>query len=113
LGWRTIQLEAEPLQLDPATFGELVHALIGGAIARLEPRPGFARANDAEIASAIDASAADITSGWPLERSVPPPMLWTHTVAEAALRPFGFSRLILLSHKIRDRVFSLADNRKM
>ena len=86
LGWRTIQLESEPLQLDPATFGELVHALIGGAIARLEPRPGFARANDAEIASAIDASAADITSGWPLERSVPPPMLWTHTVAEAALR---------------------------
>jgi hypothetical protein len=86
LGWRAIQIEPERFQLDARTFGELVHALIGGAIARLEPLPGFARANDVEIASAIDASAAEIISAWPLERSVPPPVLWTNTVAEAARR---------------------------
>jgi hypothetical protein len=86
LGWRAIQIEPEPFQLDARTFGELVHALIGGAIGRLEPVPGFARANDVEIASAIDASAAEILSAWPLERSVPPPLLWTNTVAEAARR---------------------------
>jgi len=86
LGWRSVRLEPEPLQLDPFTFGELVHELIRSAITTLEPTPGFARASQEEIAEAIEKAAALVVSSWPLQRSVPPPILWRHTVAEAARR---------------------------
>jgi PD-(D/E)XK nuclease superfamily len=86
LGWRSVRLEPAPLQLDPFTFGELVHALISGAITTVEPTPGFARASHAEIAEAIERTSASVVSSWPLQRSVPPPVLWTHTVREAARR---------------------------
>jgi hypothetical protein len=86
LGWRSVRLEPEPLQLDPFTFGELVHELIRCAITTLEPTPGFARASREEIAEAIENAAALVVSSWPLQRSVPPPILWRHTVAEAARR---------------------------
>ena len=86
LGWRSIRLEPEPLQLDPFTFGELVHELISGAITRLEPRPGFARAsrrrnrcgnrhgfgNGPHLVAIAAFRAAAI--------------LWRHTVTEAARR---------------------------
>jgi hypothetical protein len=86
LGWRSVRLEPEPLQLDPFTFGELVHALISGAINTLEPIPGFARASEEEIAAAIEKASASVVSSWPLQRSVPPPILWRHTVREAERR---------------------------
>ncbi|WP_271581330.1 PD-(D/E)XK nuclease family protein, partial [Bradyrhizobium sp. CCBAU 45389] len=86
LGWRSIRLEGEPLQLDPIAFGELVHELIAGAITRLEPRPGFARANADEIEAAIEAASSKVLASWPLQRSVPPAILWQHTVKEAARR---------------------------
>ncbi len=86
LGWRSIRLEGEPLQLDPLAFGELVHELIAGAITRLEPTPGFARANAEEIEAAIAAASSKVLASWPLQRSVPPAILWQHTVKEAARR---------------------------
>lgn len=86
LGWRPVRLEPEPLQLDPFTFGELVHELIRAAITSLEPTPGFSRASQEEISEAIEKAAALVVSSWPLQRSVPPPILWRHTVAEAARR---------------------------
>jgi hypothetical protein len=86
LGWRSVRLEPEPLQLDPFTFGELVHELISSAITTLEPIPGFARASEVEIAEAIERASASVVSSWPLQRSVPPPILWQHTVREAARR---------------------------
>lgn len=86
LGWRSVRLEPEPLQLDPFTFGELVHELISSAITTLEPIPGFARASEEEIADAIEKASASVVSSWPLQRSVPPPILWQHTVREAARR---------------------------
>jgi PD-(D/E)XK nuclease superfamily len=86
LGWRSVRLEPEPLQLDPFAFGELVHELISSAITKLEPIPGFARASEEEIAEAIEKASASVASSWPLQRSVPPPILWRHTVHEAARR---------------------------
>ncbi|PPQ19412.1 hypothetical protein CV770_10420 [Bradyrhizobium sp. AC87j1] len=86
LGWHSTRLEPEPLQLDPMAFGELVHELVSGAIARLEPSPGFARANPDEIEAAIAAASSRIMASWPLQRSVPPATLWQHTVKEAARR---------------------------
>jgi len=86
LGWRSVRLESEPLQLDPFTFGELVHELISSAITTLESTPGFAQASEEEIADAIEKASASVVSSWPLQRSVPPPILWQHTVREAARR---------------------------
>jgi RecB family exonuclease len=86
LGWRSIRFQADSLQLDAASFGELVHALISGAIAALEPAPGFARASAGEIEAAIIDASTAILNAWPLQRSVPPPILWRHTVNEAARR---------------------------
>lgn len=86
LGWRSVRFQSDPLQLDVASFGELVHELISGAIAALEPTPGFARASAIEIEAAIGHASAAILNAWPLQRSVPPPILWRHTVNEAARR---------------------------
>ncbi|WP_271612703.1 PD-(D/E)XK nuclease family protein [Bradyrhizobium sp. CCBAU 21362] len=86
LGWRSIRLESEPLQLDSLAFGELVHELIAGAITRLEPTPGFARASEEEIEIVIAAASSKVIASWPLQRSVPPAILWQHTVREAARR---------------------------
>ncbi|RWF24037.1 MAG: PD-(D/E)XK nuclease family protein, partial [Mesorhizobium sp.] len=86
LGWRSVRFQSDPLQLDAASFGELVHELISGAIAALEPAPGFARASAGEIEVAIRRASSAILNAWPLQRSVPPPILWRHTVNEAARR---------------------------
>jgi PD-(D/E)XK nuclease superfamily len=86
LGWRSARQEPEPLELDSTSFGELVHELISGAISALEPTPGFARASADEIDAAIEGAAAAILTAWPLQRSVPPSILWHHTVKEAARR---------------------------
>lgn len=86
LGWRSVRFQSDPLQLDAASFGELVHGLISGAIAALEPAPGFARASAGEIEAAIVDASTAILKVWPLQRSVPPPILWRHTVSEAARR---------------------------
>jgi hypothetical protein len=86
LGWRSVRFQSDPLQLDAASFGELVHGLISGAIAALEPAPGFARASAGEIEAAIVDASTAILNAWPLQRSVPPPILWRHTVSEAARR---------------------------
>lgn len=74
------------MELDPTSFGELVHELISGAISALEPAPGFARASANEIEAAIEGASAAVLTSWPLQRSVPPPILWRHTVKEAARR---------------------------
>ncbi|MER9412352.1 PD-(D/E)XK nuclease family protein [Mesorhizobium sp. M0589] len=86
LGWRSVRFLSDPLQLGAASFGELVHELISGAIIALEPTPGFARATADEIEAAIADASTAILHAWPLQRSVPPPILWRHTVSEAARR---------------------------
>ncbi|MBZ9772324.1 PD-(D/E)XK nuclease family protein [Mesorhizobium sp. CO1-1-8] len=86
LGWRSVRFQADQLQLDAASFGELVHELISEAITVLEPTPGFARASPSEIEAAITHASTVVLNTWPLRRSVPPPVLWRHTVSEAARR---------------------------
>jgi hypothetical protein len=64
-------------------YGELVHDLLKRAVDALEPDPGYARAAGHEIEAALDAASAAIGAQWPLERSVPPLLLWRHTLAAA------------------------------
>lgn len=84
LGWQAPEFEEQPLVLPRPVFGELVHELIRRAIDALEPAPGIARASETEIQNAVQAAVDAVAPVWPLERAVPPPLLWRHTLDKAA-----------------------------
>jgi hypothetical protein len=83
LGWRSLAEDDQPLTLDARAYGELVHELLKRAVDALEPDPGYARAARDEIEAALNAAAAAISAQWPLERSIPPLLLWRHTLDAA------------------------------
>ena len=86
LDMRPLSLAHQPLALDPLMFGELVHELLRRTVNALEPEPGFVRASRDEIEIALAAACDHIRAHWPLERPVPPTLLWSHTLAEAVRR---------------------------
>lgn len=83
LGWRSLLEDEQPLSLDARAYGDLVHELLKRAVDALEPEPGYIRAGRHEIESALNAALAGISTEWPLERSVPPLLLWRHTLIAA------------------------------
>jgi hypothetical protein len=93
LDWRPLVEDEQPLSLRPRDYGELVHDLLKRAVDAVEPDPGYARAAPHEIEAALDAAAAAIGVEWPLKRSVPPLLLWRHTLAAA--RNLAFKALTL------------------
>lgn len=84
LGWRAIPEDDQPLMLDALAYGELVHEVLKRTVDALEPSPGYARAARHEIEAALAEATAIIATEWPVKRSVPPTLLWQHTVANAA-----------------------------
>lgn len=86
LDMRPVAHSELPLALDPLAFGELVHELLARTIAALEPAPGFVRASRDEIEIALADAVEHVSLQWPLERPVPPTMLWTHSLEEASRR---------------------------
>jgi hypothetical protein len=86
LDMRPLPLARQPLALDPLMFGELVHELLRRTVDLLEPEPGFVRASRDEIEIALSAACDYVRAGWPLERPVPPALLWSHTLDEAKRR---------------------------
>jgi RecB family exonuclease len=84
LGWRPVPEDDQPLTLDARAYGELVHDLLKRTVDTLEPTPGYSRAARHEIETALTAATATLSAQWPLERSVPPPLLWQHTLNAAA-----------------------------
>jgi hypothetical protein len=83
LGWRSLVADEQPLSFDDRAYGELVHDLLKRAVDALEPDPGYARAAHHEVEAALDVASSAIGAQWPLERSVPPSLLWRHTLADA------------------------------
>jgi hypothetical protein len=86
LDMRPLSLGSQPLALDALMFGQLVHELLRQTVNSLEPEPGFVRASRDEIEIALAAACDHIRGSWPLERPVPPALLWSHTLAEAMRR---------------------------
>jgi hypothetical protein len=86
LDMRPIALAELPLALDPLAFGELVHELLARTIDSLEPTPGFIRASRDEIELALAGAVDYVSLHWPLERVVPPSLLWRHSLDEAGRR---------------------------
>jgi hypothetical protein len=83
LGWRRVIDDDQPITLDERTYGELVHELLKRSVDALEPSPGYARAAVHEIERALADAVAAVRSKWPLERSVPPRLLWSHLLDAA------------------------------
>lgn len=97
LGWRASMEEQQPLSLDAKAYGELVHALLKSTVDSLEASTGFTRAPHESIEAALEAAKATVSSQWPLERSVPPLLLWRHTIESAghlALRALTHDELM-------------------
>jgi hypothetical protein len=88
LGMRSVPLAQQPLAFDPLMFGELVHELLRRTVDALEPLPGFVRASRDEVEIALSAARDDVRAQWPVERPVPPTLLWGDTLDEATRRAF-------------------------
>jgi hypothetical protein len=86
LDMRPVPLARQPLALDPLMFGELVHELLRRTVDALEPEPGFIRASVDEIEIALRAACDYARINWPLERPIPPALLWGYTLEEAMRR---------------------------
>lgn len=84
LGWHATLEETHTLSLSDQAFGEVVHQLLQYTVMTLENGSGFARAADHEIEEALDQASARVARQWPSMRPTPPPMLWRHTLDEAA-----------------------------
>jgi hypothetical protein len=84
LGWGAPDDRECPLILPPDEFGRLVHELLRRAVDALEPTPGFTVARTEEIEDALNAGVRHVITTWPLERPVPPEVLWVNTVRQAA-----------------------------
>lgn len=84
LGWHSPEYARRPLALDPRSNGELIHELLRLTVASLEPAPGFAGADPDQIGVALAAAVETVRQRWPLERPVPPGLLWSHTLEQAA-----------------------------
>lgn len=96
LGWRAPEVDNQPLTLPAADFGELVHALLKDTVDALEPDPGVLGASVALLQETLARTTRRIAEEWPLERAVPPALLWQHTLdhaARMALRALTFDPL--------------------
>lgn len=84
LGWRAPESGEETMTLDPAAFGELVHAMLDTALPAVEGVGGLGRAEGSAIASVVASARDEVAARWEAERAVPPAILWAHTLDEAA-----------------------------
>lgn len=84
LGWDAPEVREQPLSISALDFGKLVHELLRRAVDTLEPDPGYAKASEGETEEALAAAVRFVRETWPLQRPVPPTMLWANTVDLAA-----------------------------
>ena len=84
LGWREPDWATDAMSLDPLQFGNLVHALLDTALPAIEAAGGIAGAGEAAIAQAIRDARSKIAAEWEAEFPVPPALLWTRSLDEAA-----------------------------
>ncbi|WP_247563532.1 PD-(D/E)XK nuclease family protein [Bradyrhizobium sp. 188] len=84
LGWDAPEAREQPLSISALDFGKLVHELLRRAVDTLEPNPGYAKASDSETEAALAAAVRWVREFWPLQRPVPPRLLWGNTVDLAA-----------------------------
>ena len=75
----------DPLVLDALAMGDLVHMTLDLALQTLEAAGGLAKADENQIAQAVDHAAAAIAGVWESERAVPPTVIWRRTLDDARI----------------------------
>jgi hypothetical protein len=93
LGWRAAEQAEEPLMLDPAAFGNLVHEILDLAVQDLEYDVGVRAASRAQIGAALDVAIAVVSAAWAKAAELPPAAIWRHSLAQA--RQLGFAALTM------------------
>ncbi|MER8569070.1 PD-(D/E)XK nuclease family protein [Mesorhizobium sp. M0924] len=83
LDWRPREFARQPLFLNAASFGELVHELIAASVRQLDRLGGVQKTSTEKREQVVRDAAAAIESAWPLERAVPPATLWSSTIGKA------------------------------
>jgi PD-(D/E)XK nuclease superfamily len=80
LGWREPEEADEPLTLDPAAFGNLVHSVLQTAVDTLQTGSGLGKASTQQIEAAIGGAVTAVAKSWEAEQPVPPPVIWKRTL---------------------------------
>jgi hypothetical protein len=75
----------DPLVLDALAMGDLVHMTLDLSLQKLEAAGGLAKADETQIATAVQGAALDVAGIWESERAVPPAVIWRRTLDEARL----------------------------
>lgn len=75
----------DPLVLDALGMGDLVHMTLDLALQKLAATGGLAKADETQIATAVQDAAHDVAGVWESERAVPPAVIWRRTLDEARL----------------------------
>ncbi|MNJ13262.1 PD-(D/E)XK nuclease superfamily protein [compost metagenome] len=83
LGWRAPQSASEPLVLDGAQNGNLVHEILEKALLIIEKSDGLANAPETLIETAVATAVADVAAQWETEHPVPPRIIWERTLEAA------------------------------
>ena len=83
LGWRELDTGEEALELDPAAFGTLVHALLDAALPAIAAAGGIGHTSDDAVRTAVTGARAVVAAQWEAEQAVPPALLWGATLDRA------------------------------
>jgi len=75
-GWDAPTDDDEPLSLDPLQFGSLAHRAMELALTELEATGGFAAADQARTAAAVENAVARAAEDYEGEQPVPPRIVW-------------------------------------
>jgi hypothetical protein len=75
----------DPLVLDALGMGDLVHMTLNLALRKLEAGGGMAKADDGQIAAAVQNAADQVAGVWESDRAVPPAVIWRRTLDDALL----------------------------
>jgi hypothetical protein len=82
---RMPESETDPLVLDALAMGDLVHMTLDLALQKLEASGGLAKADESQIATAVQDAARDVAGVWESERAFPPAVIWRRTLDDARL----------------------------
>lgn len=83
LGWTAPEMNAEPLLLDAAATGDLVHEILDIGLQNLAEDGDLAHASPETIDVAVFAASNAVASAWARDRQLPPAVIWHRALDES------------------------------
>jgi hypothetical protein len=102
--WQQPDETEEPLQLDALASGGILHSTLEHAVSGLElAKPGgFATADDASIADAVERALDTVAREWERTRPIPPPVIWERKLEDIralAIAALGYREQSLVGQR--------------